>query len=46
MPNTLRKALSAGEGTHDGRRRLSKEEEKKIMAPLLRLLQGLAALQL
>ena len=37
---SLQAALSAGEDTREGRRRLTKVEEKKILAPLLRLRQA------
>ena len=40
VPKSLQEALSAGEDTREGRRRLTKVEEKKILAPLLRLRQA------
>ena len=40
VPKSLQEALSAGEDTREGRRRLTKVEQKKILAPLLRLRQA------
>ena len=40
VPKSLQAALSAGEDTREGRRRLTKVEEKRILAPLLRLRQA------
>ena len=40
VPKSLQEALAAGEDTREARRRLTKVEEKKILAPLLRLRQA------